>query len=262
VDAVRIGLSLRALRLRRQLRQVDVAGKAGVSRGTISNIERGQLQPISMEMLRRVAAVLGADLDVQVRWHGAELDRLLDEGHARLVDVFTGRLRAIGWDVAIEATFSVYGERGSIDVLAFHPATRSLLVVEVKTVVPDLQSMIATLDRKTRLGPGIAADRGWSCGSVSRLLVVERGSTSRDRVRRMGAAFATAFPQRGAVVRPWLVSPSDAISGLMFVRSANPGSVTVPLAGRQRVRTPRTGRSASLTGDPHRLPAVLDAAGS
>ena len=68
--------------------------------------------------------------------------------------VVVRRLRALGWDVAVEVSFSRFGERGSIDVLAFHPARRALLVTEVKSVTPDMQAMLAGLDRKARLGAG------------------------------------------------------------------------------------------------------------
>lgn len=32
-----------------------------------------------------------------------------------------------------EVSFSIYGQRGVIDILAWHAATRSLLVIELKT---------------------------------------------------------------------------------------------------------------------------------
>ena len=54
---------------------------------------------------------------IALRWHGEELDRLLDEAHARLVDEVVRRSTVLGWVVAVEVSFSRYGERGSIDVL-------------------------------------------------------------------------------------------------------------------------------------------------
>ncbi|HEY8437508.1 MAG TPA: XRE family transcriptional regulator, partial [Candidatus Limnocylindrales bacterium] len=128
MDWIRIGRSCRALRLRRRFRHIDVATRAGISRGTVSNIERAHLSRVAIGTLVDVAAALGADVELRVRWHGADLDRLLDEGHSRLVDVIVGMLVAAGWDAVVEATFSVFGERGAIDVLAFHPATQHVLV--------------------------------------------------------------------------------------------------------------------------------------
>ena len=39
------------------------------------------------------------------------------------------------WRLSPEVSFSVYGERGIIDVLAWHPKTKILLVIELKTEV-------------------------------------------------------------------------------------------------------------------------------
>ena len=69
-------------------------------------------------------------------------------------------LLALGWEVAVEVSFSRFGERGSIDVLAFYPIRRALLVSELKSVT-DMQAMLGGLDRKGRLGPAIARDRDW-----------------------------------------------------------------------------------------------------
>lgn len=43
-------------------------------------------------------------------------------------------------------SFNHYGDRGRYDILAFHPPTGILLVVEVKTGIGDVQ---ATLGRST-----------------------------------------------------------------------------------------------------------------
>src|SRR5262245_4788382 len=146
MDAVRVGLALRALRLRLGWRQLDLALRVGLSHGTISNIERGRLDRVAVDTLGRVSSALGADLDVRVRWRGEQLDRLLDAGHARLVSRVASRLTTRGWQVAVETTFAIWGERGSIDLLAYHAQSGTLLVVEVKTVVPDFQAMISALD--------------------------------------------------------------------------------------------------------------------
>lgn len=245
---MRLGRSLRALRIRRGLRQVDVATRVRLSRGTVSNVERGRLAGVSLRVLDRVASELGADIDVRIRWRGEQLDRLLDEGHAQLVESFVRFLGRSGWETAVEVTFSIRGERGAIDILAFHPMTKALLVVEIKTVVPDAHATLSILDRKTRLAATIARDRGWHPTSVSRVVVIEEGSTSRGRVERLGATLNAAFPDRGARVRRWLRAPTDTISGLVFFRSATGAGATHGAAGRQRVRRPRSRRNATATG--------------
>src|SRR2546422_10670550 len=133
MDDARIGRALRALRLRRGLRQIDVAVRAAVSQGTVSLIERGHIATLSIATARNVFAAVDAGFEGAVIWRGGGLDHLLDELHARLVGAAVNRLRAAGWEMSVEATYSVYGERGSIDVLAGHKSTRTILVEEVKS---------------------------------------------------------------------------------------------------------------------------------
>ena len=116
MDTVRFGLSVRALRRRRGWRQVDLAGYAGVSRTAISRVERGRADRLTIRMLRTLADALGARLDCRLLWNGEALDRLLDESHAALVETVVRWLTSLGWEVATEVSFSIRGERGSIDV--------------------------------------------------------------------------------------------------------------------------------------------------
>jgi hypothetical protein len=41
----------------------------------------------------------------------------------------------------LEASYSIYGERGSIDILAGHATTRSMLVVEVKSELMSIEEL-------------------------------------------------------------------------------------------------------------------------
>lgn len=239
MDRIRLGLQFRALRVRKGFRQEDLASAAAISRPLISNIEHGDLETLTLGKLLAVSHALDAVLDVRLRWHGEQLDRLLDEAHAILVDAVVTMLKGYGWEVAIEVSFSVWGERGSIDILAFHPGTTTLLVIEVKSVVPDNQAAILGLDRKARLGPGLARERGWHPKVVARLLVVAATTTARRRVARLGATYDASFPMRGAAVRSWLRAPAGGMSGLLFVpyvtgadaRRARPGLERVRRAG-------------------------------
>jgi transcriptional regulator with XRE-family HTH domain len=239
LDRLRIGRSLRAIRIRSGLRQVDVAARARVSRAFVSKLERGAFRSTDLARVEAVCAALGADLDVRVRWRGEGLDRLLDEGHAALVDRIVAMLRTEGWEVALEVTFNDFGDRGSIDVFACHPREQHLLVAEVKSVVADAQGTLAPLDRKVRVAPKLARERDWTAIQVSRLLVVAEGSTNRRRTERFGALFDAALPDRGWQVRRWLGAPDRPLNGLLFLSDAPRGSVRRTTAGRSRVRRRR-----------------------
>ena len=129
----------------------------------------------------------------RVRWRGGELDRLLDEGHASLVDRWP---RGSSTSAGLSRRGHVLGLRRA----RFHRSARvpsgCLLVVEVD-VVPDFQAMVAGLDRKARSRPSLPLARGWNASD--RTAARDRGdSTSRDRLARLGAAVAAACPSRGS----------------------------------------------------------------
>lgn len=218
MDVVRFGRGVRALRFRRRWRQEDLAAEAGVSRSLVARVEQGRADRLTVATLERLLAPFAARLVCRIDWRGEDLDRLRDRGHAEIVDWIVRRLNADGWECATEVSFSVYGERGSIDVLAFHRTAGVVLVVEVKSAIGDVQATLMTLDRKGRLAIRLARERGWPAQSAARLLVVRRSSTARRRVEEFEATFGAAFPDRAVAVRRWLRRPTGRpISGLWFV---------------------------------------------
>jgi transcriptional regulator with XRE-family HTH domain len=245
MEVVRFGLGVRALRRRRGWTQEDLAAKAQVSRTAVWRIERGHADRVTVHVLVRVAAALAARIDVRLLWQGEGLDRLLDAGHADLIERTLELLASADWLVATEVSFNVRGERGSIDILAFHPATGSLVVIEVKSVVPDVQAMLGGIDRKGRLAWIIARDRGWDVTSVTRLLVLPDDRTARRRVERHAATFRTALPARTVEVHRWLQHPNGTMDGVLFLSDARHTSARHRV-GRQR---PNRATSPSVTKD-------------
>jgi hypothetical protein len=157
-----------------------------------------------------------------------------------LVEAVVRRLTAWGWLVAAEVSFSIYGERGSVDALAFHPTTRAALIVEVKSVVPDVQAMLASLDRKWRNGRAIARGRGWNAVAVARILVFPDLATPRRRVAAHEETFRAAAPMRGTELRRWMRQPeARAVSGIWFLSLTQADGAKRTSSGRERVRQPR-----------------------
>lgn len=228
MDPRRVGSDIRLLRRQRGWAQARLAAAAGVSAWAVYRIEGGHADAVLAGTLTRVVAALDGYLSVRVLWHGEGLDRLRDRRHAAVVERLIGLLREDGWIVEPEVSFNQFGDRGSIDVLAFHPASGALLVVEVKTVIPDVGGMLATLDRKARLAPGIATQRGWAVRAVSRLLVVPEASTARRRVADHVATFAAALPARNVEVRRWLRDPAGRLAGILFLSDPRPDTGTRP----------------------------------
>jgi transcriptional regulator with XRE-family HTH domain len=246
MDDLAVGRLIMLARQRKQWRQADLAGAIGVSQQLVALAETGAVDRLSLRSLRRIAAPLGIRVLLNARWSGGEADRLRDRDHASLVDQVTAFLRGHGWEAAIEFTFSHFGERGSIDIIAWHPLARVLLVVEVKTRIYDVQALAAGIDRKGRLAaPLLERDRGWVATAVGRLLVVPELTANRALVERYASIFEAALPARSRQVRSWLRRPSGPLAGVWFLSSTNHiGGIQVAV-GRQRVRVRERARASA-----------------
>ncbi len=159
------------------------------------------------------------------RWRGPQLDRLLDAAHASLVNAVVGTLNANGWETLVEWSFNNFGERGSVDIVGCNAATRTLLVVEVKTAIVDIQDLLAAHDRKVRIAvPALARDRGWPSPAAGRVLVVADTSTNRRHVAAYRSTFGSVMPAGTRAIRRWVVKPNGPIAGVWFLPSTPAGS--------------------------------------
>jgi transcriptional regulator with XRE-family HTH domain len=222
--------------------QAQVGRAAGVSQALISLIERGHLGSISVRTLRGVFAVVDATCDLRPSWRGGGLDRLLDEAHANLVLRRAAALRDGGWTVAVESTYSVYGERGSIDVFAARAAERAVSVEEVKSDLTSLEELGRKSDEKVRLvRTRLCRERfGFDPVFVGRILVLPDTATARRQVERLAPALDTMFPARTWEVRGWLRKPVGDMAGILFVADTNPRRGRRDQRGRIRVRRVRS----------------------
>ena len=127
--------------------------------------------------------------------------------------------------MALEVTFNLAGERGSVDVLAARAREGQLLVIEVKSRLLSVEETLRRLDVKVRLAASISQGHfGWRPRVVSRLLVLPAESAARRRVAASEAVFASALPTRGRHVARWLTRPSGHVDGIWFVAISNPGA--------------------------------------
>ena len=220
MDGRRVGRILRAVRVHRRWRQSDVAHAARVSQSTVSRAERGLLDRVSFNQLDQIASVLDVSIFVDAKWNAGIVDRLIDRAHASIVEAVVRELRDLGWEIVVEFGFNHYGDRGSIDVLAWHPATRTLLIVEVKSILTDLQATFTSLATKVRIVPMLARrDLGWNVRSVCRLVVMPGTTANRTTVARHRATFDVVLPDRMPSIRSWLRNPNGSIAGLWLLSS-------------------------------------------
>ena len=216
---------------------MDLAARCGLGRSAISDIERGHADRYTLGAIRHALQALDADAAVSVRWGGpGDLDRLLDRDHATLVRTWAELHEARGWEIWPEASFSVYGERGRVDLLAFHAPTGVLEVAEMKTGLWDINETLGRLDAKVRLAPRLAKERGWNVQKVVGALVIAEGRTARRRIEEHVVLFAR-YALRSHAARAFVAAPTPDASGLLaFVTLPNSNQAGLRRAGQRRVR--------------------------
>ncbi|HEX5579731.1 MAG TPA: helix-turn-helix transcriptional regulator, partial [Candidatus Limnocylindria bacterium] len=200
--------ALRALRRRRGWRQSDLGRRAGLSRDVAQRAENGNLEGITVRSLDRLATALGATLVIELRWRGAELDALMDRVHASLVTAAAERVERAGWTVYPEVSFNHFGDRGRCDLIAWHAPTRTLVIIEVKSRIANLQETLGRLDVKVRLATLLAQELGLArpAGVVSALVLGEDGANRRT-VKHHNALFRR-FGLRGRAAFAWVRDPT------------------------------------------------------
>ena len=233
--------ALRALRHRRDWTQAELGQRVGCSASVISRVEHGQLRVCSLARLERLVDALDARLVMSIQWRGGELDRLLDADHAAVQERWARRKLRLRPSLRSrqEVTYNHYGDRGSIDDLAFDPLTGVLVMTEIKTGIYEIGATLAKMDEKERLAIGIARRLGWAAQRVVPCLVFADTRTNRRRVADHAAQFAR-FDCRGHAAAAWLRDPAGPIGGLLIFEKLSPVRGTHGRrAGRQRVRHPK-----------------------
>ena len=234
MDDLRLGRLIRIVRIRRGWRQEDLARRARVSRATVSRLERGAVDDMPMRMIRQICEPLEIRIECLPRGRGADLDRLVNARHASLHEAVSRALSAAfpTWEMAHEVSFNVWGERGVIDLLLWHPGRRALLIIELKTELVDEGELLATMDRRRRLAVEIVRDRGWIPATVSNWVILARSRTTERHMAAHATVLRTAFPDDERRVRSWLADPVGSVHAISQWRMAAGPS----LAPQQRVR--------------------------
>ena len=247
MDDQRVGSALRALRIRRRLRQADVATAAGIPRGAVMRIESGRLDDVSFGQIRRMARVLDARFEGLLRWHGADLDRLVNRGHALMHEAAFRWLSEIGgWFALPEVSFARNGERGVIDIVAWHAASRTLLVIELKTRIVDINDLMSTMDVRRRVAWQIAEEHGWDPVAVGVWVVVAPARSNARVLADHATVLRAKFPADGRSMRRWLAKPAGDIAGLSFMPQVRVADLRRDPTTPRRVR-----RSSPCTNRPH-----------
>ncbi|MBI3750654.1 MAG: hypothetical protein HY263_03210 [Chloroflexi bacterium] len=160
------------------------------------------------------------------RFRQADIATRAGVSRSAVVDLEGGRAGTLRLD-AVRRTFSEFGERGSIDVLAWNVRRRAVAVCEIKSEIGSIEETNRALDVKVRLAPKLAADRlGWSPDVIGRILVLAGSSTNRRIVQRHALTFASRYPSTTIETKAWLRRPTTTFSGIWFLSDVSPRDTT------------------------------------
>ena len=228
----------RTVRASLGLSQQRLATTAGVSRGFIAAIESGRGNP-SLDVVERIAEALGLVVDPVFRPPSVLGDQWpVDALHARCLGQAERRLRTAGWRTAREVEVVHARSHGWIDLLAFHPGTGTLLVIEVKTRLDDLGAIERQLGWYERSAFAIARRLGWTPRRAVPWLIVLGTAEAEAIARQNRELLETGFPARA---REML----EVASGANPDRHLRRGFAMIDPASRRQewlLRTPIDGR--------------------
>jgi transcriptional regulator with XRE-family HTH domain len=181
--------------------QEELAMTVGISRSYVAGIEAGKVNP-SLDVVTRIGDALGLDLELMGRRPILLDPRSTGVVHSRCSGYASRRLRSSGWLVAREVEIVHARSHGWIDLLAFHPGTRTLVIVEIKTRIEDIGLIERQLAWYERSAPVVAADRfGWRPSSVASWPLLLQSDEVESAVLRDREVLHQVFPVRATDMR-------------------------------------------------------------
>jgi hypothetical protein len=168
---------------------------------------------LSLVDANRLLEAMGARLRVGVSapfLADREIQR--DPGHARCTAYVMARLERDGWLTATEVEIGGDRSRGWIDILAYHPDRRLMLVIEIKTEIRDLGAIERTLGWYEREAWAAGRRLGWRPRQITGCLLLLATGMNDARIKDNQAAFTAGFPIRATELRRIIANevPRDA----------------------------------------------------
>jgi transcriptional regulator with XRE-family HTH domain len=198
--------------------QGELAEAAGVSRSLIAGIETARVNP-TLDIVMRVGDALGLDLQLVGQQPNVIDPRRSSFVHGRC-SAYTGRrLGGHGWSIRREVEVIHGRSHGWIDILAFHPGSGTLVIVEIKTRLDDLGTIERQLGWYERAAREVAVRAGWRPVIVVSWLLLLDSEEVEVAIRRERELIRAGFPQRAGQMRAVLDGerPSGSERGLALI---------------------------------------------
>ena len=194
---LRLAVIIRDGRLAMRWTKTELSSRSGVSRQMVGEIEAGRANA-SLDVIAALLESLGISLELLAKGPVVIDARRHDAAHAICSAYVQRRLEALGWLVAREVRIEQGRYVGWIDLLAFHEATGTLLVIEVKTRVDDVGAIERSMDWHMSTAMRAARRLGWQPERLTGWLLALATAEVDDALRRTRTIWDRAFPKRAA----------------------------------------------------------------
>jgi len=197
-----VGSMVKTLRTTIGWSQRELSRRAAMSQSMVCLVERGALRDLTFSTASTLLSAMGARLVVEVDAPFlGDRDRQRDPAHARLSAHVIARLRRTGWETRAEVEVGGDRSRGWIDVLAFHPTSGVMLVIEIKTEIHDLGQVERSLGWYEREAWAAARRFGWRPTREIGCLLLLATEANELRVATNRASIEIGFPLRARHLR-------------------------------------------------------------
>jgi transcriptional regulator with XRE-family HTH domain len=198
--------------------QQELAVAAGVSRSHIAGFENGRVNP-SIDLVWRISDRLGIDVSFVAHPPVVIGQRSRDVVHACCSGYIDGRLRRSGYLTAREVEIATNSAHGWIDLLAYEPITRTLVIVEIKTRIEDLGAIERQISWYEHNAMAVVRRLGWQPQRVLSWLLLLAADEVERAVRLHRPVLLRSFPARAPEMRRVLEDPRSILArrGLALV---------------------------------------------
>jgi transcriptional regulator with XRE-family HTH domain len=205
-----MAIATTVLRTRRARRwtQRRLSSVCGVSQSMVSEIERAVAPDLPIGTAVRVLSALDVRIDLRLLAPTATAPPVTDRAHARCVAYVARRLERSGWLVATEVPVGDERWRGFIDVLAFHPGDRVLIVIEIKVVLDDVGATDRQLGSYERFAWAASRALGWNARAMSGALLLLATDENDRRSMEHRAYLDRRFRIRASDLAAYVTDPN------------------------------------------------------